>query len=39
MKSNRLFALLAGLGLVVGIKAQNTVINDKVTGNPTERGF
>lgn len=39
MKSNRLFALLAGLGFVVGIQAQNPIITGQFTADPTARVF
>lgn len=39
MKSNRLFALLAGLGFVVGIQAQNPIITRQFTADPTARVF
>ena len=39
MKSNRLFALLAGLGFVVGIQAQNPIITGQFTADPTVRVF
>lgn len=39
MKSNRLFALLAGLGFVVGIQAQNPIISGQFTADPTARVF
>lgn len=39
MKSNKLFALLAGLGFVVGIQAQNPIITGQFTADPTARVF
>lgn len=39
MKSNKLFALLAGLGFVVGIQAQNPIISGQFTADPTARVF
>lgn len=39
MKNNRLFALLAGLGFVVGIQAQNPIITGQFTADPTARVF
>lgn len=39
MKNNSLFTLLAGLGAVMGVQAQNPIITGQFTADPTARVF